>query len=148
MHSLFALAPYLREEQFLLSTVDPVFEEKEFENFLHYARQHPLVDGILAVTQFIDDENPLFVQLANDHRILNFSKSEQSHWITGGMYIFSPTIFRDIDTVLKNKIERLRNFLKYLIEKGYQLEGYPFSKIVDVDHLRDIRVAEELLRAR
>jgi len=148
MHSLFALAPYLNDGPFLLSTVDPIFDENEFSGFLQYARLHTAADGILAVTQFVDDENPLYVQLDTDRRILNFSKSEQSPWVTGGLYFFSPTIFRDVDIVLKKNIERLRNFLNYLLQTGYRLEGYPFSKIIDVDHRSDIRVAEELLRAR
>ena len=148
MHSLFALAPYLEDDPFLLSTVDPIFDENEFSGFLRYANEHSAVDGILAVTQFVDDENPLYVQLDADRRILNFSKSEQSPWVTGGLYFFSPTIFRDIDIVLKQNIERLRNFLNYLVQSGYRLEGYPFSKIIDVDHRSDIRIAEELLRAR
>jgi len=33
-----------------------------------------------------------------------------------------------------------------LLEKGYKLEGYPFSKIVDIDHAQDVRVAEQFLR--
>jgi hypothetical protein len=32
------------------------------------------------------------------------------------------------------------------VNQGYRLEGYPFSRIVDVDHADDIRAAEELLR--
>lgn len=147
MHSLFALAPHLRDEQFLLSTVDPIFDEREFSKFLHHARLRQSADGVLAITNYIDDENPLYVQMDTANRIVSFSKSTQTPWVTGGMYVFSPRIFNEMNAVLRAGIERLRNFLGYLLANGYIIEGFPFSKIIDVDHISDIRVAEEMLRA-
>ncbi|MBI1803650.1 MAG: NTP transferase domain-containing protein [Ignavibacteriae bacterium] len=152
MHSLFALATHLRDEQFLLSTVDSIFHEEEFCRYLQYAQGKASLDGILAITNFIDDENPLYVEMDAQKRILRFAKKtnvtlrgEKEEWVTGGMYVFSPRIFNEIDVVLNRNIERLRNFLSHLVENGYTLEGYPFSKIVDVDHVQDIRTAEEWL---
>lgn len=147
MHSLFVLAPHLAGDQFLLSTVDSVFNEQELVRLLDHAGQHPSLDGVLAVTNFIDDENPLYVTLDASNRILGFSKSEQSPWVTGGLYVFSPRMFKEIDTALGQNIERLRNFLGHLLKQGYALEAFPFSKIVDVDHVQDIHTAEELLRS-
>jgi NDP-sugar pyrophosphorylase family protein len=148
MHSLFALAPYLMEGNFLLSTVDAVFDDNEFSAYLNYARQHAHMDGILAVTGFIDDENPLYVQLDASNRIQGFSKSTPTRWVTGGLYVFSPAVFKEIEIVLKQRIERLRNFLAHLVQQGYMLDAYEFSKIVDVDHVRDIKMAESLVRGR
>jgi NDP-sugar pyrophosphorylase family protein len=147
MHSLFALAPYLMDGQFLLSTVDPVFDETEFANFIRNGSHQQSLDGMLAITNYIDDESPLYVHLDIENRILMFSKSEPTPWVTGGMYIFSPRIFNEIDTALNAGFERLRNFLGHLIVCKYSLKGFPFSKIIDVDHVHDIRVAEEMLRA-
>lgn len=146
MHSLFALAPFLGEERFLLSTVDSVFDPVEFMNFMAHGRVSN-ADGILAVTKFIDDESPLYVEMDDAMRIHGFSKSERSPWVTGGLYILSPRVFREINHVLALKIERLRNFFGHLVASNYHLEAFPFSKIVDVDHASDIRTAESLLRA-
>ena len=143
MHSLFALAPMLRNERFLLSTVDAIFREEEFASYLRYATEHESADGVLAITDFIDDENPLYVQMDAGKRIRSFSKSESSEWITGGLYFFSPRIFDEMDAVLQNKIERLRNFLGHLLDHGYILEGFPFSKMIDIDHVRDIDTARK-----
>ena len=148
MHSLFAIAPYLMEGNFLLSTVDAVFDEDEFSAYLSAARRRTDVDGLLAVTGFVDDENPLYVELDAANRITGFSKSTPTRWVTGGLYAFSPAIFKEIDTVLRQHIERLRNFLAHLVHQGYRLEAYEFSKIVDVDHVRDITMAESLTRGR
>ncbi|MBI1806836.1 MAG: NTP transferase domain-containing protein [Ignavibacteria bacterium] len=168
MHSLFELSPHLMGGQFLLSTVDSVFSEEEFSKFLEYAHHRGSVDGILAVTNFVDDENPLYVQVDKRMRIAGFGSSFESipeeqqdslpkgipsgrddtrvRWVTGGLYVLSPRIFKEIDAVLKQKIERLRNFFGHLLKNGYTLEGYPFSKIVDVDHVHDVQTAEELLK--
>ncbi|TLY32263.1 MAG: NDP-sugar synthase [Ignavibacteria bacterium] len=158
MHSLFALAPHLTDGRFLLSTVDSIFNEDEFGRFMEQARTRESVDGLLAVTGFIDDENPLTVQVDPSMRILGFgtrtagpastSTASGTPLATGGLYVLSPRIFNEIDSALNQGIERLRNFLSYLVERGYALEAYPFSKIVDVDHAADVRAAEDLLRAR
>ena len=146
MHSLFALASFLTEGQFLIATVDSIFAEDEFLRLLKHAERKTSVDGILAVTNFIEDENPLHVKVDNQMRIRSFSKSEQTPWVTGGLYVFHPRIFNEMDAVLKQGVERLRNFLSYLVSKGYTLEAFSFSKIVDIDHVRDIQLAEEFLR--
>ncbi len=146
MHSLFALAPTLRNGSFCLTTADTVFREDEFSAFLSRATRKQNIDGLLAVTQFIDDEHPLCVSMDDHRRILEFSDVRDNHaWATGGLYYFSPTIFDEMKTALERKIERLRNFLRLLLEKHYRLEGFPFSKIIDVDHVHDICVAEEFL---
>lgn len=148
MHSLFELAPFLGDGTFLLSTVDPVFDQTEFLRFVDSGRQRRGIDGILAVTRFVDDEHPLYVDVDERNRIRGFSKSGVTPWVTGGLYILSPRIFQEAAEVKKLEIARLRNFLSHLVARGYRLETFPFSKIVDVDHVHDIRTAEELLRAR
>jgi NDP-sugar pyrophosphorylase family protein len=150
MHSLFALAPYLAGGQFLLSTIDSIFSEAEFSDFLHHGEaRSTVVDGILAVTDFVDDENPLFVQLdGQSDRILSFSKTNASPLVTGGLYVFSPRVFDEMETALAKGVNRLRNFLSLLIEQAYRLEAFRFSKMIDVDRAHDIAVAADFLKAR
>ncbi len=148
MHSLFELSSKLMDGQFLLSTVDSIFNEEELTSLLDYARLHQSADGILAVTNYVDDENPLYVDMDAGRRITAFRKNEKSVWVTGGLYVFAPRIFREIETVRSMGIERLRNFLGHLLQREYRLEGFPFSKIVDVDHVQDILAAEEMLRGK
>ncbi len=52
-----------------------------------------------------------------------------------------------IDDALLSGMSRLRNYLRYLLQKGYILKGYPFTKMIDVDHASDIQKAEEFLAA-
>jgi NDP-sugar pyrophosphorylase family protein len=146
MHSLFALAPLLSGGQFLLSTVDAIFDERELGAYLRHAAARPEADGILAVTEFIDDESPLYAACDPDGRITRFSKKEPAAHVTGGLYVFSPRVFREIDPALAAGMERLSNFLSHLVQKGYRIEAFPFKKMIDVDHVTDIRTAEDLLR--
>ncbi len=146
MHSLLELAPHLNDGRFLLSTVDSVFHDDEFARYLRQASGRNSVDGVLAVTKYIDDENPLYVEMDDAYRIRSFSKSARSEWVTGGLYVLSPRIFTEVERIQTTGIGRLRNFFGHLLETDYALEGFPFSKIIDVDHVHDIHVAEELLR--
>ena len=147
MHSLFALAPFLKKEPFCLATVDSVFTEDEYSEFLSYSKFQDDVDGVLAVTRYIDDEKPLCVAMDEQDTIIKFSDSKEGYnWATGGLYFFSPRIFDEIEIALEKGVLRLRNFLRLLINKGYVLKGFSFSKIIDVDHISDIVKAELFIR--
>ncbi len=147
MHTLFALAPELVGGPFCLTTVDTVFREREFREFLDFARNTKKTDGVLAVTGYVCDEKPLCVDLDKDRTILSFMDSQGNlDWATGGIYYFSARIFEETDEALASGVMRLRNFLRLLLRKGYVLKGFPFSKIIDVDHASDIAEAERFLQ--
>jgi NDP-sugar pyrophosphorylase family protein len=149
MHTLFALAPKLADGPFCLTTVDTVFREEEFRDFLACASSETEADGILAATSFIHDEKPLCLKIDQEKRILEFSDSKENlEWATGGIYFFSPRIFDEIDFALGNGIMRLRNFLRLLLQEGYVLKAFIFSKIIDVDHASDIEEAERFLHEK
>jgi NDP-sugar pyrophosphorylase family protein len=146
MHTLFALAPDLCNEPFCLATVDSVFRDDEFYAFVNRAKTEREASGTLAVTNYIKDESPLCVALDNTDRILDFSDSQGNLvWATGGLYFFSSIIFDEIPAALHTGISRLRNFLRLLLKQGHILKAYPFTKIIDVDHVSDITEAEEFL---
>jgi NDP-sugar pyrophosphorylase family protein len=146
MHSLFELSRFLEWDTFCLATADTVFLEHEFKEFIKDAESKNDSDGTLAVTGFIDDEKPLCVKLEGK-RIVGFQDSSQGlKFATGGLYYFSPVIFEMVDIALSNNIERLRNFLRLLVENDFVLNAFEFSKMVDVDHIMDIKTAEKFLR--
>jgi NDP-sugar pyrophosphorylase family protein len=145
MHSLFVLSPFLSSEPFCLATTDSVFLENEFTHFLKFSSEEN-EDGVLAVTQYIDDEKPLCAAMDENGTILKFSDSKEGYnWATGGIYYFSPRIFEEMPFALETAVTRLRNFLRLLIDNDYKLKAFPFSKIIDVDHISDIKIAEEFL---
>jgi NDP-sugar pyrophosphorylase family protein len=148
MHSLFELAPDLSGVgAFLLATVDAIAPEDEFCSFLEGARRDRDADGILACTQHVQDENPLWIGVDPEHRIVRFSPPpNEAQCVTGGLYVLRSEIFDEMQGALLSGTQRLRNFLSRLLEAGYKLRGYHFSKIVDVDDPIDLLDAESLLR--
>ena len=62
MHSFYELSHTLGEDHFCLTTVDTIFREEEFEQYINaFQRSH--ADGLFAVTSYIDDEKPLYVEI-------------------------------------------------------------------------------------
>jgi NDP-sugar pyrophosphorylase family protein len=146
LHSFAVLAPLLRGEDFCLATTDSIFPEEEFSRYLSLARNSRTGDGLLAVTRYVDDENPLYAQIDGEMRILRFSDAPEQHeWVTGGLYSFSARALDLIEPALKSGTHRLRNFLRLLLANDFRLFGFPFSKIIDVDHASDVAAAEDFL---
>jgi NDP-sugar pyrophosphorylase family protein len=146
LHSLFELKKIIENKSFCLFTVDTIFNEREFMKFIHFINSQRVYDVVLGITEFIDDEKPLYVKLDQNNLIAKFEDEANSNYlVTGGLYYFTPAIFNEIDSAVKNNYKHLRNFLKLLIEKKYKFHGFVFSKIIDVDHLEDIKTAEKFL---
>lgn len=147
LHSFYELKPFLENKNFCLTTVDTIFAEEEFQNFLAEAETNQY-DGLLAVTDFIDDEKPLCVEINDKMRILRFEDTSNNFKLaTGGIYYFSGNIFDVMGRAVNSGTKRLRNFLKLLVAEDFKIHAYKFSKIIDVDHDRDIHTAEEYLRS-
>ena len=146
MHSLHALSHLLRGEKFCLTTVDTIFKEQEFAEYIKEfeASQH---DGLMAVTDYIDDEKPLYVETDADLNITAFADnpSAASRYISGGIYGLDDRALDILDDCMAAGIERMRNFQRNLVKDGLKLKAYPFKKIIDIDHAEDITKAEEFL---
>lgn len=149
MHSLYAIREHLAtEEQFCLTTVDTIFSEKEFTQYINTFSEGNH-DGLMAVTTYIDDEKPLYVQTTDDLTITNFcdTQEERCTHISGGIYCLTRKSFETLSHCIEEGKARMRNFQRQLVADGLHLKAYPFSKIIDVDHCSDIPKAEELVKA-
>lgn len=146
LHSLYELSKSV-SSPFLLTTADSVFLPDEFTSFLEFSMNKNNADGIIAVTDFIDDEKPLYVSVSEEMKILNFhDKNERYKYVTGGLYLFQKNITNEVEKAVDSGVVRLRNFQRFLVQKDFELYAYPFSKIIDVDHKLDIVKAEEFLK--
>jgi NDP-sugar pyrophosphorylase family protein len=146
MESLFSLAPLLSDEPFILFTVDVVAGGQTVGRFLDRARGLGDGQGALALTDFIDDEKPLWVSVDSSSRITALGGAAKgSRFVTAGFYYFSPEIFAMVDAARAKHLSALRHFLGFLIDHGYPLHGIPVLKTLDVDFPGDIRKAEAFL---
>ncbi len=146
MHSLHALSHLLRGEKFCLTTVDTIFKEQEFAEYIKTFESNGY-DGLMAVTGYVDDEKPLYVETDSDLNITAFADtpSATSRYISGGIYGLDDKALDILDQCMADGIERMRNFQRSLVKGGLKLKAYPFNKIIDIDHAQDITKAEEFL---
>ncbi|MBR6692258.1 MAG: NTP transferase domain-containing protein [Bacteroidaceae bacterium] len=146
MHSLHMLSPYLKGEKFCLTTVDTLFRENEFKE---YIRQFNNCEesGLMAVTDYIDDEKPLYVECDERLRITAFRDAPGSDvkYISGGIYGLPPQALDILEKCIEEGQQRMRNFQRRLVAEGVVLNACPFGKIIDIDHAEDIAKAEIFL---
>jgi NDP-sugar pyrophosphorylase family protein len=150
LHSFYELlqaAPEL--EAICLTTTDTVFKEEEFAQFIQAFEADKELDGLMAVTSFIDDESPLFVSVDAENNITAFTDQNTTNttFVSGGIYCLRR---KALDTALQSVeqgVSRMRNFQRQLLNNNLKIKAFSFSKIVDIDHVRDILTAEQFLSA-
>lgn len=148
MHSFWEISRYLGKEPFCLTTVDTIFHEEEFADYIRHFEESTM-DGCMAVTDYIDDESPLYVGTDSEMNITGFhDQNEGDTFISGGIYALSPIALQTLAHCIATGQSRMRNFQRALVADGLKLEAYAFSKILDVDHASDITKAEEFLASR
>lgn len=146
-HSFYELLPYLQGKAFCLTTVDSVFNPEEFTAYIKEFAANKEIDGLMAVTSYIDDESPLYVETDEDMNITGFLDRYNGNckYTSGGIYAFNPSVLTVVEKAASKGITRMRNLQRELLENGLKLKAYPFSKILDVDHVSDIKKAEDFL---
>lgn len=155
MHSLYEIAPLLKGDRWIITTVDTIFGEREFAEYVK-ALSHTTADGIMAVTDYCDDEKPLYV-VTDRHdgeglaRITAFrdeSDDTEEAYISAGIYGLTPRTLSTLQRCVESGMSRMRNYQRQLIADGHTLLAYPLGKVMDIDHKSDIDKAEEWLRER
>lgn len=148
MHSFHEISHLLGDDKFCLTTVDTIFHEEEFANYIQ-AFCSSEADGLMAVTDYVDDEKPLYISTDDQMRITGFhdEATPDCHYISGGIYCLTPLALDTLHRCMEKGLSRMRNFQRQLVADGLCLEAWPFSKIVDVDHAEDIVKAEAFLSA-
>lgn len=144
MHSFYELRKLMGNGKFCLTTVDTIFREEEFGEYIRVWEQSN-EDGLMAVTDYIDDEKPLYIATNQDLTITGFLDHEPQRFISGGIYGLCETSYPVIDKCIAEGQSRMRNFQRQLLKDKLTLKAYPFSKILDVDHASDIAKAEVFL---
>lgn len=150
MHSMWELSRWLDDEPFVLTTVDTIFREKEFTAYVQAFQalvEHDDADGLMGVTDYIDDEKPLYVAVDEALHIIGFlDQCDHPRYISGGIYGLKPQSITTLRRCIQRGESRMRNFQRALVTDGLRLRAYPFSKVLDIDHASDIPKAEAFLK--
>jgi len=147
MHSFYELRDFLRDEPFILTTVDTIFDESEFHDYV-LSFQDKIAHGtaaLMGVTDYIDDEKPLYVGVDNVMRINGYYDNAQvdSRFISAGIYGLTASSLDILESCIEKGEGRMRNFQRALVAAGLRMEAYPLTKVFDIDHIDDIRKADE-----
>lgn len=130
MHSFYELSTYLKDDKFCLTTVDTIFREEEFSRFIEAFKASDK-DGLMAVTDYIDDEKPLYISTDEELNITGFhdARTPDCRYISGGIYCLTPKSIDTLQRCMENGMSRMRNFQRQLVADGLHLGAYPFQNI-------------------
>ena len=150
MHSFFELSRHLVGGPFCMTTVDTIFRPEEFKSYIHAFRMAVAqgeVEGMMGVTDYIEDEKPLYVDTDDSLAITAFlDQSADCKYISGGIYGLAEPALDTLNRCMERGESRMRNFQRALIADGRRLRAYAFSKVLDIDHASDILQAERFLQ--
>jgi NDP-sugar pyrophosphorylase family protein len=126
----------------LVSTVDAWCSPSDFVGFVRAARQRPPDAMVLAVTPLVEDESPLWATLGPDGRIHGLGEP-RGNVVTAGIYLV-PERVRALEPPAG--LGRLRELLAWLVRGGEMVYGETIERVVDVDRLADVALAESMSR--
>lgn len=145
-HSFYELYSSLGEGPCCLTTVDPVYDPREFAGYIRAFHQSSGLDALMAVTAFVDDEKPLYVRTSGN-TVVGYASSRlpDTPYVSGGIYCLGPRALRLLPQAFAEGLTRMRQFQQYLVDAGLCIQAFPFRKIIDIDHADDVCQATRFL---
>ena len=126
----------------VVTTVDSIYLDDTFSKFVTYASNLGSGDIALGMTGYIDDENPLYVSVDSDGKVLSLGAGH-GEFVTCGVYSLDAKVVSDYDY---RDFSALRRLLSRFVEDGYRVSGFDMGQVIDVDRPEDIKQAESLCR--
>lgn len=150
MHSFYEVSRDFGPGKFCLTTVDTIFRSDDFGRYID-AFERSDADGYMAVTPFIDDEKPLYVDTDADMRITAFLDTPPAggaRYVSGGVYgLTAPAALDVLRRCIDEGQSRMRNYQRALVASGLDIRAHAIGKIMDVDHAGDIVKACEFINS-
>jgi NDP-sugar pyrophosphorylase family protein len=122
----------------IITTVDAVMPVDAFQRFVESAARLPNDAFVLGLTGHVDDENPLWATLDEDGRVLRLGGDRGSQ-VTAGLYWLPARRVAQPSA----RFERLRDYLKWLVDGGRPVYGVVLPLVFDIDRAHDVEAAEQ-----
>lgn len=133
-------------DAFLISTVDALIHASDVIRFQEECRRSRAEAG-LALTTHVEDENPLWADVAADGRLTAVGPSAKNRRaVTCGLYYLTRAAVARLPEASTHG--RLRDFWTSLVDGGLHIRGVTLSKTIDVDRPEDLASAELFFSAR
>ena len=138
------------EGRFIAITVDTIFPDKEFAEYVRRSAELPDDEVLMGLTRFVDDESPLYARIGEDGNVIDYRYGgepfAEGTIVSAGLYALND---KAMETVARREgyPESLSDFQRILAsETDIKVVPFEFSKAMDVDCLHDQKVAEEFLK--
>jgi len=103
-------------------------------------------DAVLAVTPFVDDERPVWVERDSTGIVRRLGDGAVSPpCVTGGVYAFGSAVRREAVYARRAGVSRMRGFLARMVDEGARVATVEVTRIVDVDRRQDLELANAWL---
>ena len=122
----------------VITTVDAIMPVGAFQHFVSSAASFPDDAVVLGLTDHVDDDNPLWATLNGEGRVLRLGGDQGSH-VTAGLY-WLPA---DRGAEQTARFDRLRDYLKWLVDEGRSVYGVVLPLVFDIDRAHDVEAAEQ-----
>jgi NDP-sugar pyrophosphorylase family protein len=123
----------------VITTVDALMALEAFQHFVDSAARFPDDAVVLGLTGHVDDDNPLWATLDGAGRVLRLGGDQGGH-VTAGLYWLPTHRFAPSPT----GFERLRDYLKWLVDEGRPVYGVVLPLVFDIDRAHDVEAAEQV----
>jgi NDP-sugar pyrophosphorylase family protein len=132
------------KEPLFVTMVDTIIQTQDLADFTMYCSLLPQDSSALLGTLFIDDENPLYIEVDQREQALSVG-SKPSKVVTAGMYFLSVSAQNIAAQAVTNGIQKMRNFLSALVEQGEPVQVFTVEKTLDLDRPEDLTQAEQFI---
>jgi hypothetical protein len=139
LESFLEVSRRLGGDRSVISTVDAWCRPADFAAFVRGAQRRPAEASVLAVTPFVADERPLWVDVDAAGRVQRLGGPDGTH-VTAGLYMLSERARAAEPPPLGS----LREFLTWLCAQGEPFYAETIEQVIDVDQQSDVVLAETL----
>jgi NDP-sugar pyrophosphorylase family protein len=147
LHTLEAALRTVPNGRVFCTLVDTVMPEADWD--VAHAQALALLDqgadAVVAVTPFVADESPLWVDVSGDGVVRAFGRQGTTPLVTGGVYWLSHRARGVATEAVSAGVNRLRGYLARLVDSGCRVETVVVPRIVDLDTDADLRLAAALV---
>ncbi len=146
LHTLVAGLEHVGTGEVFCTMVDTVMPDRDWRRAHDHARQAlTMADAVVAVTPFVDDASPLWVDAGADGRVRAFGVRGLRPIATGGVYWLGTDARSAAAEAQGAGTMRMRGYLAQLVESGRDVRVVEVAKIVDVDTRDDLNEALALI---
>lgn len=150
-NSFYSLSEAARDikGKFIALTVDAIFPVEEFKDYIKAVEAMPDDMAVMALTRYVDDESPLYARLADDEsEVIDYRYGgepfEGTPIVSAGIYGITDKI---MEIAQRDQYPASTSDFQRILAVGNDIRVVPFvmSKAFDVDHVSDLRSAEQFL---